>query len=76
MNNTLLVKGKGFQVGLLFALVELKLPDKAKHQSIYPKWWHRTVRHELRVQNVTPEEYTVMRTEFFRVNDQLSYEFF
>jgi hypothetical protein len=76
MNNTLLIKGKGFSVGLLFALVEMQLPDKAKHTSIRPKWWHRSVHHELRIQNVTNEEFTVMKIEFFKISEHLSYEVF
>lgn len=76
MNNTLLIKGKGLAVGILFAVVENQLPDKARHTSIKPKWWHRTVRHELRMQNVTTEEYAVMRTQFFDINPHLQYEFF
>lgn len=76
MNNTLLIRGKGFAVGLLFALVEMKLPDKAKHTSVQPKWWHRVMHHELRVQNVTPEEYAVMRLEFFKISPDLKFEFF
>lgn len=76
MNNTLLITGKGFSVGLLFALVEMKLPAKAKHTSVKPKWWHRSVHHQLRVQNVTPEEYAVMRIEFFKISENLVFEFF
>lgn len=76
MSNTLLVKGKGYSVGLLFAIVEMKLPVKAKHSSVRPKWWHRTTRHELRVQNVTPEELAVMKLEFFKISDRLIFEVF
>jgi len=76
MNNTLLVRGQGFSVGLLFALVEMKLPTKAKYTSIRPRWWQRRLYHELRLQNVTPEEYVVMRTEFFKISEHLTYEFF
>jgi hypothetical protein len=76
MNNTLLIKGRGFYVGLLFALVEMKLPSKAKHTSLRPRWWQRHLYHELRVQNVTPEEYVVMRSEFCKISPHLRYEFF
>lgn len=76
MSNTLLVTGKGYSVGLLFAVTEMQLPGKAKHKSIKPRWWHRQVRHELRVQNITAEELIVMKTEFFKIDPHLVYEIF
>lgn len=75
MNNTLLIKGKGLSVGMLFAIVAMKLPEAA-HTSIKPRWWHQNLRHELRLQNVTPEVYAVVQHEFGKISSDLKYEFF
>jgi hypothetical protein len=78
MSNTIVFKGKGLKVGFIFALTEIHVndPNRTKHVIIPPKFWQLDARHELRIQNMSPEDFESARVEFFKTDPRISYEIF
>lgn len=54
MSNTVLIKGKGMTVAMMFYDLREWYKQGTLTQTF--KWWQSEIRHELRLQNLTPEE--------------------
>jgi hypothetical protein len=66
MTNTAVFRGKGIKVGFLFSLIEIQASDSnTKHIVIPPKWWQLDSRHELRIQNISMNDWERTKAQFY-----------